>query len=70
MGKVYAWKDKKLFRLPYCSNLKWYGLIECAKWSDKGYFLGKHMKSFSQLKAMTTNIDIVIQEHKHRDTPF
>ena len=69
MGKPYGRKDKRLYRLPYKlkSINRWYGLLEVAKWIDengkhKGFILGNHRKSFAQLKEMTHDVDVVVDE--------
>ena len=70
MGKTYVWHEKKLYRLPYCVNLKWYKQIRCKKWKDRGYYLGSAKKSFLQLQQMTTDIPEEIDIKQHEDTPF
>ena len=69
MGKIYAWKKKELYRLPYDLDNRYYNLLKCAKWKD-GYYLGHVRKSLGQIKAITVDIDIYIKESKHLDTPF
>ena len=59
LNKPYGWHNKKLYRLPYKHHKvnRWYNLLECAKWDNKGFFLGKDRKSFAQLKEMTSDIE-------------
>jgi len=51
MGKRYLWKNKELYRLPFQSDLNFYGVKKCTKWKD-GYILGSQRKSLAQLKGM------------------
>ena len=70
MGKVYVWKRKELYRMPYESNSRFYGMIKCARWGERGYYLGRYPKSFAQLEAMTTDVDVTIEDVPHEDCPF
>jgi len=70
MGKMYVWKKKELYRMPYESNQRFYGMIKCAKWGERGYYLGRYPKSFAQLEAMTTDVDFTIEDEAHEDCPF
>jgi hypothetical protein len=72
MGKPYGWYKKKLYRLPYKLKTinRWYGLLECAKWEGKGFILGNHRKSYAQLKEMTTDIDVEVDENDDDFLPF
>jgi hypothetical protein len=69
MGKCYVWHKKELYRLPFESNLKFYGVKKCAKWND-GYYLGSHRKSLSQLQSMTVDVDELINIVEDKDCPF
>ena len=72
-NKPYGWYNKKLYRLPYKHNKvnRWYNLLKCAKWDNKGYFLGKDRKSFMQLKQMTIEIkEVNLKVNKDSDCPF
>ncbi len=69
MGKVYAWKGKELYRLPFESGLRFYGLRKCKPWNS-GYYLGQHRKSMEQLQGMTVDIDSFVQVIDDEDCPF
>jgi hypothetical protein len=68
-GKIYGWKNKKLFRLPQMIGENFYGLLECKPWKD-GFYLGADRKSKSQIEAMTVVIDKEISIIKDKDVPF
>lgn len=72
MGKPYGWSEKRLYRLPYKMKTinRWYGLLEVAKWENKGFILGNHRKSHLQLKEMTVDIDVVVDEDDDDFLPF
>jgi hypothetical protein len=68
--KPYGWHENQLYKLPYNNGKRWYNLLKCAKWKDKGFIVGIGVKkSFRQLKVMTHNIDFEIKK-MHSDTPF
>lgn len=68
-GKKYVWHKKKLYRLPFESNLRFYGLHECKPWKD-GYIVGTQRKSLKQLRSMSVeDIDFVFPQETD-DTPF
>lgn len=73
-GKLYGWKDKRLYKLPQEVNGRFYGLLECKKWKrngkELGYFLGDKAKSTSQLLSMTHFIDKKIDVINDDDVPF
>jgi hypothetical protein len=69
-NKPYGWHENQLYKLPYNNGKRWYSLLKCAKWKDKGFIVGNGVKkSFGQLKAMTHDIDFEIKK-THPDTPF
>ena len=68
--KRYVWYKKELYRMPFASGLRFFGVLKCAQWLDKGYILGSQRKSFSQLESMTIDVDWTLQIEKHEDTPF
>lgn len=77
MGKTYVWHEKRLYRLPYESNKKWYELLECEEWYDKktgkfrGFYLGSSRKSKLQIKAMLEKgFEIDFKLKQYIDTPF
>lgn len=69
-GKLYGWKNRELYRLPQTIGKAFYPLKKCARWKDKGYYLGSAKKSFSQLKSMTIFINEEVQEIESEDCPF
>lgn len=69
-GKRYVWKGKQLYRMPFNSGVRFFGVLKCKKWLDKGYILGSQRKSFSQLQSMTTDVDWLLPIEQHKDTPF
>ena len=69
-GKIYGWKNKELYRLPQMIGDRFYSKIKCAKWGDKGYYLGADRKSHKQLKAMTYYINHEEEVIDHHDCPF
>lgn len=69
LGKKYVWHKNELYRLPYTSNLRSYGILKCKKWKD-GCILGDKRKSLSQLQAMTTEIESDFVFIKDTDCPF
>ena len=70
MGKKYVWHKKDLYRLPFQSGMNFYGILKCKKWTDRGYLLGAHRKSFSQLESMTVDVEHYEIEKSTADTPF
>lgn len=70
LGKIYVWKQSELYRLPFHSGLRCYGVKKCAKWKD-GAILGNGVKkSASQLEAMTETLELDFEFQEHSDTPF
>lgn len=69
-GKRYVWHKKELYRLPFESNKRFFGWLKCAKWLDKGFILGSQRKSFSQLQAITVDVEWSIPNEHNPDTPF
>jgi len=69
-GFLYGWKDKELFRLPTTKGMRTYGLLPLKKWNDKGYYIGRDRKSFSQIETMTNFINFEYQKIKDKDVPF
>lgn len=69
-SRTFIWLDGDLYKLPYTSHFRSYGVRKCAKWRD-GHVLGNGIvKSASQLEAMTTDIETDFEFHKTKDTPF
>jgi hypothetical protein len=56
LGKTYIFKGADLFRLPFMSHLRFYGVYKCKKWKD-GFILGDKRKSKGQIEAMLTDIE-------------
>jgi hypothetical protein len=70
LNKPYGWHEDQLYKLPYNNGKRWYNLLKCAKWKDKGFIVGNGVKkSFGQLYEMTHDIDFEIKK-THPDTPF
>jgi len=74
-GKLYAWKNKDLYRLPQMIGKRFYSLKKCGKWIDKkdvfrGYYLGDDRKSHDQLESMTHFINHEEEVIKDSDCPF
>lgn len=69
LKKIYIWHENDLYRLPFTSNLRNYGLLKCKKWKD-GYILGESRKSLAQLQSMTTDIESDFVFIKDKDCPF
>lgn len=70
LGKTYVWNKGDLYRLPYNVGYKYFGLLKCAKWLNKGLYIGSERKSFKQLQSMTTDIESSFIFHSSTDTPF
>lgn len=76
MNKLYGWKNKQLYKLPYKHpNInRWYNLLEVAKWIKDGkhigFTLGNRKKSFKILEEMTHDINFEIKESECKDVPF
>jgi hypothetical protein len=73
-NKPYGWNEGKLYRLPFCSNLRWYSLLECKPClinnRRKGFILGSQRKSLSQIKEMTKDIDVIVDLLEKDGLPF
>lgn len=73
-GKVYVIYGTDLYRLPFESNLKFYGQKAVAKWIVNdihlGFILGSARKSFDQLNAMTEPYECELRFYVPDDTPF
>jgi hypothetical protein len=69
LGKVYIWHEKELYRLPFESHQRYFGLLKCTKWND-GYILGSVRKSINQLRSMTKDIESDFVFEQHDDMPF
>ena len=69
MGKSYGWHENTLYRLPYDCNNRYYNLLQCSKWSTRGYYLGAHRKSHRQIESMATNIDVFVKVYEN-EMPF
>lgn len=73
-GKVYVRDGEDLYRLPFQSNLKFYGQKAVAKWRINdvhvGFILGSARKSFDQLDAMTEPYDCELKFYSTDVVPF
>ena len=68
-GISYGWHDKKLYRLPFKSGLRWYGLKEITR-KEWGYTVGRKKIGINRLKQMTHEIDITIKIVSDNSMPF
>lgn len=69
LGKTYILKEADLFRLPFESHLKFYGIKKCKPWKD-GFILGDKRKSKAQILAMLTDIETDFKFIEEKDCPF
>lgn len=73
-SKVYVRDGNDLYRLPFQSNLKFYGQKVVAKWVVNdvhvGFVLGSQRKSFDQLNAMTEPYECELKFYVPDSTPF
>jgi hypothetical protein len=69
LGKTYIFKGADLFRLPFESRLRFYGVHKCKKWKD-GFILGDKRKSKAQILAMLTDIETDFNFVEEKDCPF
>lgn len=69
----YAWKDKKLFRLPYVSKNRSYSLKEIPFYCFKTTLVANIQKTkltLNRMKTLTKKIDWSIDIMYHSDLPF
>lgn len=69
----YVWKDKKLFRLPYCKNNKTYGFIEVPKYCFKTtivYNIQRTKLTINKLKLLTKKVNWEHEFIQDSDLPF
>ena len=69
LGKTYILKEADLFRLPFESHLRFYGLKKCKRWKD-GFILGDKRKSRGQILAMLRDIESDFEFLKDKEVPF
>lgn len=70
LGKTYIFKEADLFRLPFESHLRYYGVKKCKRWKD-GFILGNGIrKSKSQILSMLTDIESNFKFIEEKDCPF
>jgi hypothetical protein len=69
LGKTYIFKESDLFRLPFESHLRFYGIHKCKRWKD-GFILGDKRKSKAQILAMLTDIETDFNFVEEKDCPF
>jgi hypothetical protein len=72
-GVLYGWKDKKLYRLPYTSNLRSYQLKEVPFYCFKSTLvcnLQRNKLTLNRLKGMTKEINISLDSIVDDDVPF
>lgn len=61
-NKVYCWKDKKLYRMPFNNKLRWHEKKELKQVKNGitlGYYIDRAFKSMKNLKELT---EIINQE--------
>ena len=68
-GKTYVLYRNELYRLPYQSGFKFFGLLKCKPWKD-GYILGDARKSGGQIKGMLGNIYSDFEFVELQNEPF
>jgi hypothetical protein len=77
LGKTYILKEDvinlaqaDLFRLPFESHLRFYGVKKCKHWKD-GFILGNGIrKSKGQISSMLTDIETDFKFIEEKDCPF
>jgi hypothetical protein len=69
LGKTYIFNGADLFRLPFESHLRFYGIHKCKRWKD-GFILGDKRKSKAQILAMLTDIETDFNFVEEKDCPF
>ena len=71
-GKKYGWHEKKLWRLPYSENGRFYELNELKSQNNNGthgYVINNKFLSLKAIKELTTNVDEEITIIS-KDCPF
>ena len=69
----YVWKNKKLFRLPYCKNKRSYSFKEIPIYCFKTTLVAniqKNKLTLNRMKSLTKKIDWSIDLIQHSDCPF
>jgi hypothetical protein len=69
----YAWKEKRLFRLPYVKENRSYGFLEIPEYCFKSttvYNIQKTKKTINKLKKMTKEVDWNYSFIDSEDCPF
>ena len=69
----YAWKDKKLFRLPFISNNRCYGFKEVPQYCFKStiiYNIQRDKLTINRLKLLTKSVDWSFDSIQDSDCPF
>lgn len=69
LGKTYIFKEGDLFRLPFESHLRFFGIHKCKKWKD-GFILGDKRKSKAQILAMLSDIESNFKFIEEKDCAF
>jgi len=70
LGKIYIFKETDLFRLPFESHLRFYGINKCKRWKD-GFILGNGIrKSKGQILSMLSDIKTDFKFIEEKDCPF
>lgn len=69
----YAWKDKKLFRLPFERNKRTFGLKEIPQYVFKTtqvYNIQRHKLTLNRLKLLTMNVEWQTNKIIEDEIPF
>jgi hypothetical protein len=72
-GVTYAWKDKKLFRLPHTKNKRNYNLKEIKPLVFKStivYNIQRNKLTINRLKSLTREVNIKIESFLENTCPF
>ena len=63
--KTYCWKNKKLYRMPFNSMLRWHSIRELKQIKNGvtiGYCIDRKFKSLKALKELTYEINYAIEK--------
>lgn len=63
--KIYCWKEKRLYRMPFNSHLRWHGVKKLKiviNGKTAGYCIDRKFKSIKSLKDLTevVNYELII----------
>lgn len=72
-GRLYCWKDKQLYRMPFNNKLKWYDIKQLKPSTigkQTGYQLQGVFYPYSQLKRITKEVNHKESELRSDGFPF